>query len=132
MKLDTLAKFPNIALMSHCSFKIYYPSSACTFTCRLSRYIKVLVDDHSLFSSKKICFQRIKEIAKRDFRDYNSFLAVFLSHGENGKVLMKSGVMDIQEQILKPFRGNNCPTLSERPKIFIIQVGETFCSVAIQ
>ena len=47
---------------------------------------------------------------------------VFLSHGKRDKVLMKKGQLDIEDDILNHFRGNECPSLSEKPKIFLFQV----------
>ena len=58
-------------------------------------------------------------------------MAVFLSHGEKGKVRMKFGLMDIQHHILAHCSGRKRLSLSGKPKIFIIQATQ-FSSVELQ
>ena len=66
--------------------------------------------------------QKLEEISQRDFSEYNCFLAVFLSRGDNGKILMRKRELNIQGHILDHFRGNNCKSLIGKPKLFFFQV----------
>ena len=67
-------------------------------------------------------FQKIEEISERDFTNDSCYMMVFLSHGKRDKVLMKKGQLHIQDDILNNFRGDKCPSLSGKPKIFLFQV----------
>uniref|UniRef100_H2MXM9 Caspase-6 n=2 Tax=Oryzias latipes TaxID=8090 RepID=H2MXM9_ORYLA len=63
---------------------------------------------------------RIHEAAEEDHSDADCFLLVFLSHGENNCVYTYDGMINIQD-ITAAFRGDNCPSLVGKPKIFIFQ-----------
>ncbi|XP_057298826.1 caspase-3-like isoform X4 [Hydractinia symbiolongicarpus] len=63
----------------------------------------------------------VKEFSLMDFTNYSAFFLVVLSHGT------KDGVLGVDEEavsiesMLKYFNANLCPTLANKPKIFIIQ-----------
>ena len=57
-----------------------------------------------------------------DYSDAVCFLAVFISHGTEGKIVMKEDRLDIEEHIFRLFRGNKCKRLLGKPKIFIFAV----------
>uniref|UniRef100_A0A3B3HXJ7 Caspase-6 n=1 Tax=Oryzias latipes TaxID=8090 RepID=A0A3B3HXJ7_ORYLA len=59
-------------------------------------------------------------IHNEDHSDADCFLLVFLSHGENNCVYTYDGMINIQD-ITAAFRGDNCPSLVGKPKIFIFQ-----------
>ena len=59
-------------------------------------------------------------VEKEDLSKYNSFVCVFLSHGEGDKIFMHKGKLHIQDNVLDRFR--KCKDLAGKPKIFIIQV----------
>uniref|UniRef100_A0A8C8DID5 Caspase family p20 domain-containing protein n=1 Tax=Oryzias sinensis TaxID=183150 RepID=A0A8C8DID5_9TELE len=63
----------------------------------------------------------IHEASEEDHSDADCFLLVFLSHGENNCVYTFDGMINIQD-ITAAFRGDNCPSLVGKPKIFIFQV----------
>ncbi|XP_023813211.2 caspase-6 [Oryzias latipes] len=63
---------------------------------------------------------RIHEASEEDHSDADCFLLVFLSHGENNCVYTYDGMINIQD-ITAAFRGDNCPSLVGKPKIFIFQ-----------
>uniref|UniRef100_A0A3B3D4Y6 Caspase-6 n=1 Tax=Oryzias melastigma TaxID=30732 RepID=A0A3B3D4Y6_ORYME len=63
---------------------------------------------------------RIHEAAGEDHADADCFLLVFLSHGKDNCVYTHDGMVNIQE-ITAAFRGDNCPSLVGKPKIFIFQ-----------
>ncbi|XP_062373971.1 caspase 20, apoptosis-related cysteine peptidase [Sardina pilchardus] len=53
--------------------------------------------------------------------DGDCFVCCVMSHGEtNGVFGCDSGVMTVEEMIT-PFKGNNCPRLAGKPKLFFIQ-----------
>ena len=57
-----------------------------------------------------------------NFKNDKCFLAVFLSHGKDGSIVMKKGLLNIADNILQHFRGDSCKNLLEKPKIFIFGV----------
>ena len=48
-------------------------------------------------------------------------MCAILSHGDMGIVYGTDGIVKL-DYLFEPFKGNNCPTLAGKPKIFIIQV----------
>ncbi|XP_066042339.1 caspase-6 isoform X2 [Chamaea fasciata] len=64
--------------------------------------------------------QKIKEASIDDHSDADCFVCVFLSHGEDDHIYARNGKIKIQE-ITDMFRGDKCPSLIGKPKIFIIQ-----------
>ncbi|MCI4375998.1 hypothetical protein PGIGA_G00183010 [Pangasianodon gigas] len=62
----------------------------------------------------------ITEAANANHTDADCFVCVFLSHGENGHVYAYDDKIEIQD-ITALFRGDKCPSLVGKPKIFILQ-----------
>ncbi|XP_054460520.1 caspase-6-like [Anoplopoma fimbria] len=62
----------------------------------------------------------ISEAAEDNHTDADSFLLVFLSHGENDHVFAHDGKISIQD-ITSLFKGDKCKSLIGKPKIFILQ-----------
>lgn len=66
--------------------------------------------------------EKISDLSKRDFRNYQAFIFIILTHGsEEGVYGVDGGVVRIEQDILSQFGGDNCPSLRDKPKIFIIQ-----------
>ncbi|XP_034542957.1 caspase-6-like [Notolabrus celidotus] len=70
--------------------------------------------------TKKDVEDRIREAAEADHSDADSFLLVFLSHGEKDHIHASDDKISIQD-ITARFKGDKCPTLVGKPKIFILQ-----------
>ncbi|XP_032042915.1 caspase-6 [Aythya fuligula] len=64
--------------------------------------------------------QKVREASQDDHSDADCFVCVYLSHGENDHVYAYDGQIKI-ETITNMFRGDKCPSLVGKPKIFIIQ-----------
>uniref|UniRef100_A0A3B4FSA4 Caspase-6 n=1 Tax=Pundamilia nyererei TaxID=303518 RepID=A0A3B4FSA4_9CICH len=62
----------------------------------------------------------IVKAAEEDHSDADCFLLAFLSHGDDNHVYCHDGKISIQE-ITSKFKGDKCPDLVGKPKIFIIQ-----------
>ena len=60
--------------------------------------------------------------AKRDHSDESCFVCCILSHGKEGKICDKTGKDISIDMLIQYFRGDQCPTLAGKPKIFVIQV----------
>ena len=60
-------------------------------------------------------------VSKEDHSDADCFLCVILSHGEEGYVYGTTGKVKIS-RLVEDFKGDNCPTLAGKPKLFFIQV----------
>ncbi len=60
-------------------------------------------------------------VGGEDHSDADCFVCVILSHGEEGSVYGTNGIIKL-EKIFKNFKGDICPSLAEKPKIFFIQV----------
>ncbi|XP_019389663.1 PREDICTED: caspase-6 isoform X2 [Crocodylus porosus] len=64
--------------------------------------------------------QHISEVSVDDHSDADCFVCVFLSHGEDDHVYAYDAKIKIQ-MMTNMFRGDKCPSLVGKPKIFIIQ-----------
>lgn len=62
----------------------------------------------------------IQDAATSDHSDADCFLCVFLSHGENGQVYAHDSAIEVKD-LTSPFKGDKCPSLAGKPKIFIFQ-----------
>nr|AAN45849.1 amphiCASP-3/7 [Branchiostoma floridae] len=58
--------------------------------------------------------------AREDHRDVDCFACAILSHGEEGVIYGTDGHMEVTE-VTKPFRGDRCPGLVGKPKLFFLQ-----------
>lgn len=63
---------------------------------------------------------KLKEAGKDDHSDSSCFVCCILSHGEYG-ILYASDGKYRTEDVFAPFRGDVCPTLVGKPKLFFIQ-----------
>ncbi|XP_078532803.1 caspase-6 [Lissotriton helveticus] len=64
--------------------------------------------------------QTIVDASKADYSDADCFLCVFLSHGEKDHIYSYDSKIEIQA-LISMFKGDRCPSLVGKPKIFIIQ-----------
>ncbi|XP_053406745.1 caspase-3-like isoform X2 [Mercenaria mercenaria] len=65
---------------------------------------------------KSVC----SKMAAKDHSECDCFVCVILSHGEEGVVYGTDKIVDIKE-LTQKFKGDVCPSLVGKPKIFIIQ-----------
>ncbi|XP_078799736.1 caspase-6-like [Oryzias latipes] len=87
----------------------------------LERLQKLNFEVRSYDNEKQMdVLNRIHEAAEEDHSDADCFLLVFLSHGKNNCIYIYDGMINIQD-ITAAFRGDNCPSLVGKPKIFIFQ-----------
>ena len=63
----------------------------------------------------------LQHISQINHSQFDSFVCCILSHGNNGRVYGSDSTDVELKYIYSLFDTNSCPTLSERPKIFIIQ-----------
>ena len=66
---------------------------------------------------------------KRDFINDTCILIAFIAHGSAGKIKMKDKKINVEDEILDPFRTNNCPGLLDKPKIFLFSVRNFFYEI---
>ncbi|XP_070545462.1 caspase-6-like [Ptychodera flava] len=62
----------------------------------------------------------IKRASRADHSDCDAFVCVFLSHGDDGKIYAYDGVNNVRF-LIDHFKGDRCPTLVGKPKLFFIQ-----------
>ncbi|TGZ64945.1 hypothetical protein CRM22_006108 [Opisthorchis felineus] len=62
----------------------------------------------------------LRDAATYDHSQFDSFVCVILSHGENGVIYATDGPVPI-DVVIANFRGDQCTTLSGKPKLFFIQ-----------
>lgn len=79
-----------------------------------------------VYSSHNLSVERMIEVignlSARDFGRFEAFVFIILSHGcEEGIYGVDGKVLDIEKDILLPFSADSCPTLADKPKIFIMQ-----------
>jgi caspase 7 len=73
-------------------------------------------DDQTAKNMKDCLIEESRAIDK----DSDCFICVILSHGEDGSVWGTDKIITIEE-LIRPLKGNNCPALAGKPKIFFIQ-----------
>ena len=57
-----------------------------------------------------------------DHSNYDCFVCCILSHGENGgKLVSFEGSKFTLNEVTSPFRASVCPSLSAKPKVFLVQ-----------
>ncbi|XP_037687022.1 caspase-3 isoform X2 [Choloepus didactylus] len=59
-------------------------------------------------------------VSKEDHSKRSSFICVILSHGDEGIIFGTNGPIDLKK-LTSFFRGDNCRSLTGKPKLFIIQ-----------
>ncbi|XP_054773897.2 caspase-6-like [Lytechinus pictus] len=71
-------------------------------------------------ASAKELRRNLELAAKEDHTDYDCFMCVFLTHGDDGIIYARDSTLELQE-LFEFFRGEKCPTLIGKPKLFLIQ-----------
>ncbi|XP_033747025.1 caspase-3-like [Pecten maximus] len=74
--------------------------------------------EHNLSADKMQ--QILINLSLEDHNDCDCLFVVVLSHGEDGVVFGTEGSVEVKK-LFEPFKGNNCPSLAGKPKIFAIQ-----------
>lgn len=64
--------------------------------------------------------QILSSVSKEDHSNSAMFVCVMLSHGDEGTIFGTDGCMELKE-LTRLFRGNQCPSLAGKPKLFFIQ-----------
>ncbi|XP_055047261.2 caspase-6-like [Misgurnus anguillicaudatus] len=64
--------------------------------------------------------EELNKAAAANHADADCLVCIFLSHGENGHIYANDDKIDVEE-ITALFKGNKCPSLAGKPKIFILQ-----------
>ncbi|XP_078493038.1 uncharacterized protein LOC100178691 [Ciona intestinalis] len=84
-------------------------------------HVKVIHD-----STKLEIINWIAAVSKADHSNYDCFACVILTHGGDKDVLYaRDGKMELKD-FMQPFRGDNCPSLATKPKLFFIQACRGF------
>lgn len=78
--------------------------------------------------------KELKACARDDHSAYNAFVCCLLSHGNKGIILAKDGKSVELSKIIGYFKGQNCHSLINKPKIFIVQAcqGDNWQSVTTE
>ncbi|XP_067672933.1 caspase-7-like isoform X1 [Haliotis asinina] len=62
----------------------------------------------------------LENVSRKIHKDTDCFVCVILSHGEEDMVYGTDGPVEITK-LLAPFKGDRCPALAGKPKLFFIQ-----------
>jgi len=72
--------------------------------------------------------EQFSHLSNRDFSTYNAFFVFILSHGNrygicgtDSKPHDYENVLNVERDVLPLFSNSKCPTLCEKPKVFIMQ-----------
>nr|XP_002131546.1 uncharacterized protein LOC100178691 [Ciona intestinalis] len=77
-------------------------------------------------STKVEIINWIAAVSKADHSNYDCFACVILTHGGDKDVLYaRDDKMELKD-FMQPFRGDNCPSLATKPKLFFIQACRGF------
>ena len=90
--------------------------------------LKEMFQNHKfqVFSYENLKSNEIIELMKqasgKDHSKFNCFAVVILTHGNHGVLYdTDNEEVSIDKQVIEPFRGEKCPTLLDKPKLFIFQ-----------
>ncbi|XP_038661605.1 caspase-3-like isoform X2 [Scyliorhinus canicula] len=78
---------------------------------------------HAVVHNDQTCNEMVEKLqnaAKRDHSQMASFVCIFLSHGDDGKLYGTDGFQELKE-LTSIFRGDRCRSLVGKPKLFFIQ-----------
>lgn len=64
-------------------------------------------------------------VAAEDHSDADCFGCAILTHGKEGRVYGKDGMVGM-DYLVMPFKGDRCTTLVGKPKLFFVQVSTFF------
>ena len=81
-------------------------------------HFTVIVEDNLTHDA---LVQRMKTESCRDHRQYKCFVCCILSHGAIGEIYGTDGITVSIKDLTVHFKGASCPSLREKPKIFIVQ-----------
>ncbi|XP_042896644.1 caspase drICE isoform X2 [Parasteatoda tepidariorum] len=103
---------------------------------RLYCKFRELQFDVSLFTDLKVeeVKKEIKKASKEEHGENSAFVCCILSHGEQGVLYAADGKYTT-DTVFTPFRGDNCPSLAGKPKIFFIQAcqgDQLDCGVTVE
>jgi hypothetical protein len=60
-------------------------------------------------------------VSREDHSDADCFVCVILSHGGDGFIYGKDGIVCLSE-LVNMFKGDECQSLAGKPKMFFVQV----------
>lgn len=76
----------------------------------------IIYTDLSQIDTKK----KLNELGEGDYLEDDCFVCCFLTHGCENMLCTKDGKIPV-DSIMAPFRGDICPSLAGKPKLFFIQ-----------
>jgi len=62
-------------------------------------------------------------VRKMDHSKYSILMIVASTHGSSDKLAASDGSYCVYRTLMNPFLGRNCPSLVNKPKFFVIDVG---------
>lgn len=62
-----------------------------------------------------------EEFASKDHSKYDAFVCIIMSHGNKDRIEGVNGKCMALEDLMSDFKSGGCPSLSGKPKVFIIQ-----------
>lgn len=90
---------------------------------KLSETFRMLGHDVEIYEnlSKNELLTTMENISKYDFRQYDSLVVCFLTHGDKGIIFTADSIPISLDLIKSYFDGDRCPHLLEKPKLFFLQ-----------
>lgn len=70
--------------------------------------------------SVKMMENVMKDVSERDHKDMDCFVCVVLTYGDEG-IFYGTDDTVVMDDFIKPVKGNNCPSLALKPKVFFVQ-----------
>ncbi|KAL1468656.1 hypothetical protein MTO96_025232 [Rhipicephalus appendiculatus] len=74
---------------------------------------------HHNFSRKQM-LDELERLGQQNYQDDDCFVCCILTHGDRDVLYATDGKFPV-DSVMDPFRGNVCPTLLGKPKLFFIQ-----------
>lgn len=70
--------------------------------------------------TRKAMLEELDRLGQQDYRDDDCFVCCILTHGDRDVLYATDGKFPV-DSVMDPFRGDVCPTLLGKPKLFFIQ-----------
>jgi len=84
------------------------------------------VEEHKDLKSDQMKECLMNVAARDEHRDGDSFVCCILSHGLNNNIMGSDSQLVDMDDLVAPFKVNNCPNLAGKPKLFFIQSSRVF------
>ena len=94
-----------------------------SLSCTLGGYLGYRVETYTNLNAVEIT-RKMKAVANRDHTPYDSFICCIVGCGTEDGVYGSDGEIVPLQEVVEALKGNSCPTLVGKPKMFFFQLDQ--------